>query len=231
LNVKNKDWQKFEKKIRVRTGASSANLVVYSYSTDNKTNIITRYDNFKFIEIPDLEDKYYLVSDPELNLKNPEKIDFELVNPTKKIARIKGATTPFFLAMSESYHREWQLQMNNEKIQGFWNSWIPFVKPDKILDDNHLKLNDFLNAWYVEPALLCGEKIPPAPFTKGENIGCMKNPDGSYDLEMVIEFAPQRWFYLGLLISGTTLMSCLGYLAYDYRKRRKFKKQLPKQLL
>ena len=36
----------------------------------------------------------------------------------------------------------------------------------------------------------------------------------------VIEFFPQRWFYLGLLISGTTLLACLGYLGYDFFRRR-----------
>ncbi len=38
---------------------------------------------------------------------------------------------------------------------------------------------------------------------------------------MVIEFTPQRWFYLGLLISGTTFMSLIGYLGYDFIKRRR----------
>ena len=145
LNIKGKDWQKFEKKIRAPMGATSANLYVYAYESDKKTNNIVRYDNFKFVEIPDLEDKYYLVSDPELNLKSPEKIEFELVNPTKKLVHIKGASTPFYLAMSESYHPQWQAQMNNKKINGFFNKWAPWVKPDRIGDDQHFKLNDFLN--------------------------------------------------------------------------------------
>jgi hypothetical protein len=46
-------------------------------------------------------------------------------------------------------------------------------------------------------------------------------------MEMVIEFWPQRWFYLGLIISGATLAGCLGYLGYagvqGLRKRRKKK--------
>lgn len=42
--------------------------------------------------------------------------------------------------------------------------------------------------------------------------GCIRNEDGSYDIEMIIEFWPQRWFYVGLVISGTTLFLCLAYL-------------------
>jgi hypothetical protein len=106
--------------------------------------------------------------------------------------------------MSESYHPQWQAQFNNQKVSGFWNSWIPFVKPDKIEDEYHYKLDDFLNAWYIDVPKYCEqEKL------------CKKNEDGTYDIEMVIEFFPQRWFYLGLLISGTTLLGCLGYLGYE----------------
>ncbi|MBU4299391.1 hypothetical protein KJ636_05085, partial [Patescibacteria group bacterium] len=50
---------------------------------------------------------------------------------------------------------------------------------------------------------------------------CVKNPDGSYDFEMIVEFWPQRLFYLGLGISGTTLLFCLIYLVWDYRRNRK----------
>lgn len=210
LNSTKSSWQKLEKIIKTPKGATSATLYVYAYEDDTRANNIVRYDNFKFIEIPDLEDRFYLVSDPQLNLKDPWKVDFEIVNPTEKIVHIKGASTPFFLAMSESYHPQWQLEMNNEKVQGWLNSWIPFVKPDTISDDNHLKLNNFLNAWYVDIDELC----------KNKNL-CTKNPDGTYDMEMVVEFTPQRWFYIGLLISGTTLLGCLGYLGYSWRKKRK----------
>jgi hypothetical protein len=126
-----------------------------------------------------------------------------LINPTKKLVHIKGATTAFFLAMSESYHPQWQAQMNNKKIHGFLKKWWPFAKPDRVGDEYHYKLNGFLNAWYVDPAVLCQN-----------NSACIKNSDGSYDMEMVIEFWPQRWFYLGLIISGTILAGCLGYLGY-----------------
>ena len=38
-------------------------------------------------------------------------------------------------------------------------------------------------------------------------------------MEMVIEFTPQRWFYLGGLISATTFVGVVGYLTYDGVKR------------
>ncbi len=233
LDVENQDWQKFTKKIKTPLGANSVRLYVYAYQSAEKTNNIVHYDNFQFRELPDLEDRFYLVSDPELNLRKPESVEFELVNPTKKIVRIKGASTPFFLAMSESFHPQWRLEMNNEKVNGFFNKWIPFVKPDKVSDDDHFELNGFLNAWYVDVNELCNNTnrfhspngtMEPAATTAGS--ACVLNANGSYDLEMAIEFTPQRWFYLGLLISGTTLLGCLGYLGWDWRRRRKLHKKI-----
>jgi len=216
LPIKDTNWNTFSKVIKVPEGATVVSLYVYADSVDNKTNIINRYDNFKIIQVPNLSNAYYLVSEPEIQIIEPKSVTFDLINPTKKLVHIKGATTPFYLAMSESYHDQWQLQFNNNKIKGFFDSWTPFVKPDQIENEYHYKLNDFLNAWYVDTDKYCSE-----------NNLCIKNADGSYDIEMVIEFFPQRWFYLGLFISGSTLLGCIGYLGYEGVKsiRIKLKKR------
>jgi hypothetical protein len=171
-----------------------------------------------------LRGAYYLVSEPEVQLVEPRAVTFDLVNPTKKRVHVQGATTPFYLAMSESFHPQWQLQSNNKKVNGVFNSWVPWVRPDKVGEQFHYKLNDFLNGWYVDPQALC----------QGGNTACTRNADGSYDLELTLEFFPQRWFYLGLLISTTTLLSCLGYLLYLWKGRwllatiSRLKSSLPK---
>ncbi len=210
ITVKDKNWNTFSNIIKAPEGATAFSLNVYAYSKNEKERMINRYDNFKLIKIPDLIGSYYLVGDPSIKIENPASVAFELINPTKKLVHIKGASTPFFLAMSESYHPKWQLQMNNDKVNGFFNSWMPFVVPDKVSDDRHYKLNDFLNAWYVDTGVMCHN-----------NSACVKNEDGSYDIELVVEFFPQRWFYLGLLISGMTLTGCIGYLTYEWRKNKK----------
>ncbi|MDD4409346.1 MAG: hypothetical protein PHW52_01695 [Candidatus Pacebacteria bacterium] len=214
ITIEGTDWKTFEKNIKVPEGSKKMTIFIYAYPTDNVTNNVVRYDNFQLIQLPDLEDRFYLVSEPKDKLVEPRETNFDLINPTKKMVHVKGATTPFFLAMSESYHPQWELQMNNEKIQGFLDSWWPFAKREKIGDEYHYKLANFLNAWYVDTAELC----------KDDNKACKKNEDGSYDIEMVVEFWPQRWFYLGLLISGTTLVGCVSYLGYDFVKNRKRKK-------
>lgn len=197
-------WKQFSKLIVAPHGATSMSLYLYARESDKVTNVINRYDNVKVVEVPDLQGAFYLVSEPERKLVQPSSITFDLINPTKKRVHIKGASTPFFLGMSESYHDQWQLQFNNAKVTGWWRGWSPFAKPNRIANDAHYKLDGFLNAWYVDTDELCGKQAL-----------CTKNADGTYDLEMVLEFWPQRWFYLGLLISGTTLAACLSYLGYD----------------
>jgi len=50
-----------------------------------------------------------------------------------------------------------------------------------------------------------------------------ENPDGSIDIELTLYFKPQSYFYLGIIISGTTLTLCLGYLGYAFYRQRKKK--------
>ena len=83
-------------------------------------------------------------------------------------------------------------------------------------EENHLMANGYANSWWVDLEGVCKAESGKGSF-------CVKNADGSYDFEMVIEFWPQRLFYLGLVISGITLLGCLSYLGWDSVKRRKRK--------
>jgi hypothetical protein len=99
------------------------------------------------------------------------------------------------------------IQNNNLPSGFFWETW--FEKP--LAEDNHLTANGYANAWLIETAKLCGES-PSA---------CVKNSDGTYDLELVVEFWPQRLLYFGLFVSGFTLFACLSYLLGVFIKRRR----------
>jgi hypothetical protein len=41
---------------------------------------------------------------------------------------------------------------------------------------------------------------------------------------------PQRWLYVGLIISGVTLAGCLSYLGYDFVRSRRKKVKNEKQI-
>jgi hypothetical protein len=69
----------------------------------------------------------------------------------------------------------------------------------------HFLVNGYANSWILDPILFCeGNK---------DNL-CKKNADGTYDFEVIVEFWSQRVFYVGFLISGFTLLSCVAYLIY-----------------
>jgi ATP-dependent DNA helicase RecG len=75
------------------------------------------------------------------------------------------------------------------------------------LEENHLMANGYANSWWVN-------------LDDIKNSGkYVENPDGSIDFELVIEFWPQRLFYLGLAISGLTLFGCLFYLYWISRRK------------
>ena len=85
-------------------------------------------------------------------------------------------------------------------------------------EDKHLLVNGYANSWYIEPSQIC-EDAENADKDADNADRCAKNADGSYDMELIVEFAPQRLFYLGLFISGLTLIGCLGYLTISWITR------------
>ena len=60
-------------------------------------------------------------------------------------------------------------------------------------------------------------KVRPIPLYSVIN-GFYIEKTGKYD--MVIEFEPQRYFYYGAVVSGLTILGSIGYLIYDWRKRK-----------
>lgn len=211
LQITGGDWQHFSDSITVPRGATTLSIYLYAREEDGIKTIVNRYDHFSFQEVPDLSDAFYLVSKSEQQLVEPKSIAYETISATKRRVHVRGASTAFFLGMSESYHDKWTLEFENQKTNGLWQRWSPFAKPDRVANELHYKLNGFLNAWYVDVDDWCAHRAL-----------CKKNPDGTYDMDLVIEFWPQRWLYFGLLISGSALASCLSYLAYrSVRNRRR----------
>ena len=214
LPVEDSYWHTFSKDIKVPDGANTLVLYVYTEESDGKTNNINRYDNFRLTEIPNLNNTYYLASIMDDKLEDPKNVRFDLVGPTNKLVHINGATTPFFLAMSESYNPGWRLELNAKNVQGLIDSWWPFVKENSVPSEYHYQLNGFLNVWYIDPLIICADNRD----------SCIENADGSYDIEMKIEFTPQRWFYFGIFVSLISFFTCLTwFLASLFIKNSRLK--------
>ena len=81
----------------------------------------------------------------------------------------------------------------------FHPDWRLFYKNREIATKNHRLVNGFANSWYITP----------------------EDSDGQDNYELVVEFWPQRLFYIGLGISFLTIISGLIYLVFLKLKRKK----------
>jgi len=100
------------------------------------------------------------------------------------------------------------IQNDNLSNGYIWDTWFKEPMAD---GENHLMANGYANSWWVGL-----DEIK-------ESGNYVQNPDGSIDFEVIVEFWPQRLFYLGMGISGLTLLGCFTYLIYDHRRRKKYK--------
>jgi hypothetical protein len=211
IPIVDSNWHTVTKYITIPENATTAQIFVYGNSDNTDNFIITRYDNFHLINVSDIKNKFLFVDYSNVILQQPQNISFEIQNATKYFVHVSGVTKPFYLIMSEKFHDKWQLQFNNDRVNGLLRGWMPFIHPNMISKINHFKYMTFLNGWYVDPQIYCQQ----------QNL-CKQNDDGSYDMELSIEFLPQRWFYLGLFIGGITLLTLLiSMMIIFYKKYEK----------
>jgi len=92
---------------------------------------------------------------------------------------------------------------------------LSYLYKKPIFDDTHQLVSDYANQWTIDPDYI------KQHFSKDYY---KENPDGSINIELTLYFKPQSYFYLGLLISSTTLLGCLGYLGWVVVGRKKKKR-------
>ena len=101
--------------------------------------------------------------------------------------------------------------IRNDNLSNGWFGETWFA--NSITEDIHFQVNNYSNSWWIDVDDICKNK----DF-------CVKNPDGTYDMELIIENKMLKWFYVGMLVSGTALFGCISYLGYDLVKRRRRKR-------
>lgn len=165
-----------------------------------------------------------------------QEIQFKKINDTKYVLSIKNLKEKKQLIFLQGYNEQWSIypksidDISCESIKYFEESYVTECRPESRkfelddliylskeskFNDTHKVVSRYANGWKIDPEYIRNN------FDKSEY---KENPDGSIDINLVLYFKPQSYFYLGLLISGTTLLVCLGYLGYDWRKRRKVAK-------
>jgi len=146
------------------------------------------------------------------------QITFEKIHPTKYLIKVKNAKNSFPLIFSESFHSQWKIYLKksnpisyklkvyppNWRAKNYiWDTW--FKKP-LVSEENHWMVNGYANGWWIEWQ---------------ENKKARKQESKkNYDLELILEYWPQRLFYLGLIISIFTLLGCLVSLIYIKKQRK-----------
>jgi len=126
-----------------------------------------------------------------------ERVEYEFKNPTKYTVNIDNISSPVWVNFSESYHPDWKIRV------GAFEWWKVIGNRKYSISDEYHRENDAkLNSFFIDPNVLCKE------------YDCVKNEDGSYTIDLTLYFQPQSYFYLGGIISGTTLIACVGYLVW-----------------
>lgn len=170
-------------------------------------------DNFKIYELNDINyhPHIYMTKEKEnIYFNIPfENVEYLKKNPTEYKISLKNLNKKTYLNFSESFHPDWKLRA------GKFDWFSVLIQKDYFLPDEfHLKNNANLSTFKIDPEFI--KENYPNSYTE--------NPDGSINVELTLYFKPQSYFYLGLIISATTLLSCLVYLVYDFIKRRKIRK-------
>jgi hypothetical protein len=176
------------------------------------------------------EIKTLVAGDMILEMTRTEKvetipqIEFKKISPVKYQVSVRNAQEPFLLVFNELFNQQWKLYQgsgqqvgglaknyktvqiqNSVQNQGLANGkfYETYFK-NPLTESDHYLVNTFSNAWRVRPAELGS-----------------KSSAGGYDLNLVIEFYPQRIFIPSLAISVFSLLSCIIYLAYYVIRKNK----------
>lgn len=198
---KTKGWTHVSYKVHTPAHAGTMTLYLYAFEGQSRANTV-HYDDINLARLPDFSDRFYAVQQPEQQLVAPKSTTFSGKNSFAQSIQVKGATTPFFLALSETYHPKWRLELNNQAVNGL-NRWAPQVAGTTAKD--HFVMSNYGNGWLIDPTTLCKQ---------GSTLrsGCTQNSDGSYNLSLTAEFVPQRWFTVAALISWSAIIGSVIYL-------------------
>lgn len=183
-----------------------------------------KIDNYKILDgnAEDQATRSELQDDIDNGYVTPASLEKLEGAGEKEIRHMKWVDGKEVLDYVEKYNidfvsKNFQGTIQNDNLPGgnIFETW--FQKP---IDNNanHLVANGYANSWVIDTNSVCD---PKNNSSNSSGANCVRNPDGSYDFEIVVEFWSQRLFYIGLVISGLTLLGCITYLAYDYRKRKK----------
>ena len=121
---------------------------------------------------------------------------------------LTNVTSSVFVNFSESFDPNWKVRV--DPFAWYDAFGANYFLPDAFHSESDATLNSFL----IDPRYI-RQNLPASAYKV--------NPDGSLDMDLTPYFKPQSYFYAGAIVSGATLLACLGYLGWDLTRRRKKK--------
>ncbi|CAN5194933.1 hypothetical protein BH11PAT1_BH11PAT1_0120 [soil metagenome] len=116
------------------------------------------------------------------------------LNSTKYTVRVENARDPYTIVLSETFNTGWKAYVQECTVSCNWfQQWL--LKP--LPEDRHLVVNGFSNAWLVIPS----DKTDKQTYT------------------IIIEYWPQRLFYIGVILSLLTLLGWIIIRFVSYFRR------------
>lgn len=200
---------------------------------------LSRLENNPRYSLREENDYFYLYEFNDFTpILSADNLSFYRVFDTKYKLIIHNLKTKTDLSFLTSFHEGWNLYLtkdfsddrcrhlpvknyiyegkditecSNER-KPFMGEELSYLWRKPIFSDTHSVVYDYANQWTIDSEYI---------RQNFDSNYYRENPDGSIDVQMILYFKPQSYFYLGLFISGVTLLSCLGYLSWNLIRRYK----------
>lgn len=181
-------------------GATGLKLYFYSPSTGSITENL--FDDIK-LEVQPVISTYITQTKSALSNPTLSVTNYKRHNPTLVAVDVKRGDG--LIVLNESYHKGWKAYAipKHKELNIFEK--LALSAPGYSLDDEtHVVANGFANSWIIEDA-----KLPRS----------ITNSEAGYVI--ILQYTPQKLFYIGLAISGTTLSLCIAYIVYSLKRHNK----------
>lgn len=130
-----------------------------------------------------------------------KEVSYKVISPNTYRIILTNVKNQFYINFSESFSRQWKLRIGNYNRLS-----TLFMKNYSLNEKNHMQNDSTLNSFFLDPKIICTD------------FKCSKNLDGSYNFEVTLYYSSQVYLYLGLIISGATLIIVLCFLSFIFGK-------------
>jgi len=183
-------------------------------------NLKLRKGNYEFLPMPSETLKVHLaVIEPLPRPPSGEsqekelQIEFEKINSARYRVQVK-ARKSFWLIFRENFHPGWKAYMRHssgvksQRINFEWSAVLSGLQDwgKKIEIKEHYPVNGYANAWWI-----------PVRKSQAKTKEQESNPS---EFEIIIEYTPQRWLEIRMLVSLIIPVGGVGYLVFRFRQRR-----------